>query len=171
MIECIVNASHDCVTHECKVQQDATVVHQEQQATSMTKSGVVHSNPDNAFILNLHLFRSHKRLSIHYPKITASLSPNNIAHCAISCLDRQKQDAADKIEAAELREAQKARLAEEKAQRKADRERKAKEKDDKKKRKADEKQKKDAEKAAASMLATQKRRQAHQPNEEVRFGT
>lgn len=170
MIECIVNASHDCVTHQCKVQQDAVVVHQERQPTSMTKSGVVHSNPNDAFILNSHLFRSHERLSIHYPKITASLSPSDIAHCAISCLDRQKQDAAGKIEAAEEREAQKAQLAAEKAQRKADREKKAKEKADEKKRKADEKERKDTEKAAASRPVAQNGQKAQQPDGGVRSG-
>lgn len=162
-----MNANHDCVTYKCEIKKDAAIVRHERQPTSMKKAAVMHSSPDNAFILNSHLFRSHEHLSIHYPALTSSPSIEDLADCAIGCINRHKEEKVRKKEAAEKLEVEKQQKAEEKRQKAEEKKQRAEERAEDKKQKEEERQRKAAEKTA-QVEAAREKRLAEQPEVGVR---
>ncbi|CAD6897929.1 unnamed protein product [Tilletia controversa] len=84
MFDRLLNVSHDCHHHGCKVDIAGAAVRMEREVVTQSKSALVHNvqDPHQQYLLNHCLFRSALSLASFYPPLAEAPSTGEIARFA-----------------------------------------------------------------------------------------
>ncbi|CAD7060932.1 unnamed protein product [Tilletia caries] len=84
MFDRLLNVSHDCHHHGCKVDVTGAAVRMEREVVTQSKSALVHNvqDPHQQYLLNHCLFRSALSLASFYPPLAEAPSTGEIARFA-----------------------------------------------------------------------------------------
>ncbi|KAK4698294.1 hypothetical protein P7C70_g7986, partial [Phenoliferia sp. Uapishka_3] len=89
-IACVVRLEHNCLMQHCAPVGDAGVNRQEGEERQTTKPAIVHTSPDNYFILSTHLQRSRASLQHLYPPLPPAPSLDDISTSASTMYHSKK---------------------------------------------------------------------------------